>query len=143
MKIKSKHEFKCCDPEQVWEKLMDIKFLNSIIPGLNGLKKIGRNKYKGKLPVKKKIFKGKKVKLDVKIKVELKEINKPKSFRLIAAGMGKKSRADFQLKQSKNTTTLNYQVDTPSKVGVKINKALPKLLRKIEAQCCEENGHAH
>jgi len=142
MHIEGSYEFES-ERELVWDVLMDIDVLGSIIPGLKGLKKTGKTKYKGKLPVKKKILMGKKVKLNVKIKVELKDINKPKSFRLIVAGMGKKSKADFRLRQSENTTTVNYQVDTPSKVGKKIKKALPKLFRKIEAQCCEEDPNAH
>lgn len=135
MRIRSKHRIKC-DREQVWDKLMDFNFLGGTIPGLKGLKKIGRNKYEGWIP-----FRGKplgiKVKADVKATFELKKINKPRSFRLIATGTGLKSKGDFRLKRNENATIVSYQVDAPSPLGKKVKKALPKLFKAIEAKCCE------
>lgn len=136
MKIKSKHEFNGCDAEQVWEKLLDIELLGSIIPDSKGLKKVGRNKYESWIPMTVKLKPTKvKVKTKVKITFELKKINKPKSFRLIANGKGLKADGTFRLREEKNVTTVNYQVDTPNLFGKKVKKALPKLFNKIEAQC--------
>ncbi len=50
IKITSAHKFSC-HPELVWDKLMDIDLLGSIIADGKGLKKVSPKKYKGKLPV--------------------------------------------------------------------------------------------
>ncbi|MDE2635248.1 MAG: SRPBCC domain-containing protein, partial [Chloroflexota bacterium] len=81
MKIKSKHEFKCCDRDQVWDKLTDIELLGSIIIDGKGLKKVGKNRYKGALPLKMPAIEGK---LAATFKLE--KMRKPKSFRLHVKG---------------------------------------------------------
>ncbi len=159
MKIKSKHEFKCCDPEQVWEKLMDIDLLGSIIADGKGLKKIGRNRYKGKLPLKMPAIKGK---LATTFKLE--DIDKPKNFRLYVRGKNGairvSSKGKFELSKEPDTTVryegrlkLGFKLPAGVKAGMpspvnkeakkSLEKALASLFRKIDRQCCEENGHAH
>ena len=138
MKIKGKHAFKCGDPEQVWKLLMDFKFLSNIIPKLKDVKQVDDHKFKSKLPVK--MFGFTK---DVKITFTLKQVKKPKSFRLIAKGSGIKGTGNFLLDQKKSGTTVRYRVDVTKWLGKKIKKALPKLFDKIDKECCKEIGDAH
>ena len=131
MKIKSKHQFECCDREQVWEKLMNIEFLSTIIPDSEDLKKIGKNKYEVKMPLKMKVkvkpFGSMEKKIKVKTTIELKRLNKPKSFRLIATGKGLESNGEFRLKRKNRATIVHCGVDAPSLIGKKVKKALPTL----------------
>ena len=162
MKIKSKHEFKCCDPEQVWEKLMDIDLLGSIISDRRGLQQVSRNKYEGKLPVEAGPLNGK-----LATSFTLKGKNKPKQFLLNVKGKLHDFRVSvdggFSLKQAADMTTARYQgslklemvvhfpvhtrvrMPEPVEYNVKksLEKTLKKLFRKIEAQCNEENSNAH
>ncbi|MCY3796764.1 MAG: SRPBCC domain-containing protein [Chloroflexi bacterium] len=160
MKIKSKHEFNCCDPDQVWEKLTDIDLLSSIISDRKGLNKVGKNKYRGKLPVKRNPINGK---LDTTF--TLKDIKEPKRFSLNVRGKKDKirvsNRGTFSLGKYEGTTTVNYKgslkiyfkgplgahIDVSAVAGKKakrsLEKALASLFRKIDRQCCKENNDAH
>lgn len=159
MKIKSKHKFKCCDPEQVWEKLMDIDLLGSIIADGKGLKKVGRNRYKGKLPLRMPAIKGK---LATTFKLE--DIDKLEGFRLNVRGnngaIRVSSKGKFELSKEPGTTVryegrLDLSLKLPAGVRASmpgpvnkeakksLEKALASLFRKIDRQCCQENGHAH
>ena len=159
MKIRIKHEFKCCDPEQVWKKLMDIDLLGSIISDGKGLKKVGRNRYKGKLPLKMPAIEG-----NLATTFRLKEIDKPKSFRLYVRGKNGairvSSKGKFRLSKEPETTVRyegrlklgfklpgGVEADMPGPVNKKtkqsLEKALASLFRKIDRQCCEENHNAH
>lgn len=159
MKIKSNHEFKCCDSAQVWEKLMDIDYLSSVISDRKGLKRTGKNKYRGKLPVKMGPIKGK---LDTTFK--LNDIDKPKDFRLNVRGKNGTIRVlctgKFKLSKEPDTTVryegrlnlfcklpFGVKADMPGPVNKKakksLEKALASLFRKIDRQCCEENHNAH
>ena len=160
MKIRSKHEFNCCDPEQVWEKLLDIDLLSSIISDRKGLRKVGNNRYRGKLPVKQAPINGK---LDTSF--TLRQIDEPKHFRLHVRGkidnIRVTNRGTFSLSEYKDKTTVNYKgslkiyfkgplnakIDVSAVAGKKakksLEKALASLLRKIDRQCCKENGNAH
>ncbi len=159
MKIKSKHKFKCCDPEQVWEKLMDIDLLGSIIADGKGLKKVGRNRYKGMLPLKMPAIKGK---LATTFKLE--DIDKPKKFRLNVRGKNGairvSSKGNFKLSKEPDTTVryegrlnLGFKLPAGVKAGMpgpvnkeakkSLEKALASLFRKIDRQCCAEVEHAH
>ncbi len=159
MKIKSKHEFKCCDPEQVWEKLMDIDLLGSIIADGKGLKEVGRNRYKGTLPLKMPAIEGK---LATTFKLE--DIDKPKCFLLTVRGKNGairvSSKGEFKLSKEPTTIVryegrlkLGFKLPAGVKAGLpgpvnkeakrSLQKALASLFRKIDRQCCKENGHAH
>ncbi|MCY4021786.1 MAG: SRPBCC domain-containing protein [Chloroflexi bacterium] len=159
MKINSKHKFKCCDPEQVWDKLMDIDYLSSVISDRKGPKRIGKKKYRGQLPVKMDPIEGK---LDTTFK--LNDIDKPKNFRLHVRGKNGairvSSKGKFKLSKEPDTTVryegrLNLGLKLPAglnagapgpvnkKAKKSLEKALASLFRKIDRQCCEENGHAH
>ena len=160
MKIRSKHEFKCCDPEQVWEKLLDIDLLSSIISDGKGLRKVGKNKYRGKLPVKQAPINGK---LDTSF--TLRKIDESKYFQLYVRGkidnIRVSNRGTFSLSEYKDKTTVNYKgrlkiyfkgllnakIDVSAIAGKKakksLEKALASLFRKIDRQCCEEDPNAH
>ncbi len=159
MKVKSKHTFKCCDPEQVWDKLMDVDRLGSIITEGKGLKKVGRNKYKGKLPLKMPVVKG-----DLATTFRLKGVDTPNEFRLNVRGKNGNirvsSRGTFKLSQEPDTVVTyegrlklyfklpaGIEAGMPGPVNTEAKKsleqALASLLRKIDRQCCEENHHAH
>ncbi len=159
MKIKGKHSFKCGDREQVWEKLTDIDYLAGLIADSKGLKQVGKNTYKGKLPLKAGPIKGK-----MATTFKLKSINKPKSFQLSVWGKQDKlkvsSKGKFTLSKKSGATAsyagslklsfkpapfITIPVPDDMNKGVKksLEKALASLFRKIEKQCCEENGNAH
>ena len=153
MRIRSRHTFRC-ERELVWQRLMDIDALGSIIPDSQGLKQIGNNHYQGYLPVKVAHFKGK-----VSTRFKLVEISEPRMFRLVLSGRGLGLDFDgavtFRLK-NKGTHTdvscsgnLNFHHFILGFVKVEIHTRLKmtlnKLFRKIDAQCRDdrENNHAH
>ncbi len=159
MKIKGKHEFKCGDREQVWDKLVDIECLRSVIPGLKGLKQTGNNTYKGKLPLKMPAIKGK---LATTIKLE--DLEKPKHFRLYVWGKNSaikvSSKGKFKLSNEpgaivkyEGNLNLSLSLAAGLKAGLphhvnkqakqSLEKGLASLFRKIDRQCCKENGDAH
>ena len=159
MKIRSKHKFNCCNPEQVWEKLTDIDYLGGIIADGKGLKKVGKNTYKGKLPLQ---MPGNKGKLATTFK--LKDLDKPKSFRLYVWGkngaLRVSSKGEFNLRKRSGTAAsymgnlkLFYKLPAGIKAGAlgpmnkeakkSLEKALASLFRKIDRQCCKEINHAH
>jgi len=158
--IKSRHEFKCCDPEQVWEKLMDIDLLGSIIADGRGLKKVDNNRYRGKLPVSLGPIQGK-----LQTTLKLKKLDKPKRFTLEVFGKWHDQRVSgkgtFTLSKSGGSTKVKYiggltlfmrgplgvTIDHPGPLQVMaqnlIKNAMNKLFRTIDRQCCEEDGNAH
>ena len=160
MRIKSKHKFNC-DREQVWDSLMDIDLLSSIISDRRGLKKTGKNEYKGKLPVELGPIEGK---LDTTFK--LSRIDKPNRFSLKVTGkygeIRVRGKGTFKLRLESDATAVNYRgsMTIYTKVPPPINqlgfpgplvkaaedtvsKALDKLFRKIEKQCRKEKNYAH
>ncbi|MCY3947544.1 MAG: SRPBCC domain-containing protein [Anaerolineaceae bacterium] len=134
MRIKGSYDLNC-ERERVWDSVTNIDVLSSIIPGSARLKKVRKNKYE--CMVSRKVKKQRvKVRLKVKTTFELKNINKPKTFRLIAYGVGFKAHCNFRLNQRENFTTVSYEGKVPGgSLGKKVKKALPKLFRKIETQC--------
>jgi carbon monoxide dehydrogenase subunit G len=132
--------------------LVDIDVLGRIISDSKGLQEIGESRYQGKLPVKLGPLKGK-----VKTNVELADINEPNSFRLIVKGICSGVRLNgegiFRLKERENVTTVRYTGNLRMGDGIpgfvkgeakgRLQKALHKLFKKIEDQCCEELEHAH
>ena len=69
--------------ELVWDVLMDIDVLGSIIPGSKGLEEIGENKYQSKLSVRVGPVNGK-----FESQFELVDVNAPESYRLLVEGKG-------------------------------------------------------
>jgi carbon monoxide dehydrogenase subunit G len=151
MHIEGSYEFDF-KRELVWDVLMDIDVLGSIIPGSQGLQEIGENNYQGKLPVKLGPIKGK-----FKTKFKLADINKPKSFQLIVKSKGPGVRFTgegvFRLNHKENVTAVRYARDVriggaiapvvKGTVKRSVKKALRKLFKKIEEQCCGGNDDAH
>ena len=159
MKIKVDHEFKCCQPEQVWDKLMDIDLLSGLISDRRGLREVSRNTYKGNLPVRMGPIDG-----NLATTFKLKDIDRPKGFRLNVRGKSGTiritSRGKFKLSKNPETIVLyqgrlNLGLQLPAgiKAGMpgpvnkeakkSLEKALASLFRKIDRQCCEENSNAH
>ena len=160
MTIKSKYEFKSCNPEQVWEKLMDVDLLGGIIADGKGLNKVGANKYEGKLPVSLGPIEGR-----LRTTLKLKKLDKPKRFTLKVYGKWRDQRVSgkgtFTLNKSGCSTKVKYEggltlfmwgplgvkIDHPGPLQVMgqnhVAKAMNKLFRKIDKQCCKEINHAH
>ena len=160
MTIKIQHEFISCNPEQVWEKLMDIDLLGGIIADGKGLNRVGANKYKGKLPVSLGPIQGK-----LRTTLKLKKLDKPKRFNLKVYGKWNDQRVSgegtFTLSKNGCSTKVKYRggltlfmwgplrvkIDHPGPLQVMaqnhVKTAMKELFRKIEKQCCKENGDAH
>ena len=153
MRIRSRHTFRC-ERELVWNRLMDIDALGSIISNLQGLKQIANNHYQGNLPVNVASFKG-----NVSTRFKLVEISEPRMFQLVLSGRGLgldfDGEVNFRLK-SKGTHTdvscsgnLNFHHFIPGfvkgEIHTRLKMTLKKLFRKIEAQCRDdkENNYAH
>ena len=151
MKIRSRHKFKC-DREHVWEKLMDVDLLGSIISDRRGIRKVGESRYRGNLPIEVGPYKGK-----VKTHFKLADINERKSFRLILKGKGLgldfDGKSVFRLKEGEGCTNVSYSGNlhfhnaipgfVQGEIHTRLKKSLKKLFRKIEVQCCAEVEHAH
>ena len=151
MRIKSKHKFNC-DREQVWDSLMDIDLLSSIISDRRGLKRIGKNHYQGNLPINAAPFKGK-----VSTRFKLVDINEPRKFRLILSGRGLgldfKGEGEFRLKQDGTQTRVSYSGHMNfvnaipgfvlGEIHSRLKMTLTKLFKKIEKQCRKEKNYAH
>ena len=138
---------------------MDIDLLGSLIADGKGLKKDGRNRYKGTLPLKMPAIKGK-----LATTFKLKDIDKPKNFRLHVRGRNGaitiSSKGKFRISKEPDTTVryegrLNIELNLPAGVRAgmpgpvnkdakkSLEKALASLFRKIDRQCCKEKSDAH
>ena len=149
MRIVSSYKLHC-ERKQIWEVLMDIDVLSNIISRSTSLRKTGENRYEGRLKVKLGPIDEK-----VTTTLELSNISKPNSFRLRLTSKLFKGDGEFRLKQRKkdNVSAIYYEGDINrrgmlkliprSKVKKHLNRKLTKLFKKIEAQCCKENGNAH
>ncbi len=146
MHIEGSYEFEF-ERELVWEVLMDIDVLGSIIPGSKGLEEIGENKYQSKLSVRVGPVNGK-----FESSFELADVNAPESYRLIVEGKGPAGHVtgegEIRLAQANGTTVMHYAGD--ARIGGKIaavgqrlldvaakqitKQALKKLSRQIEAR---------
>ena len=162
MKIKRKHEFKCCDPERVWEKLMDIDLLGDILADSNGFIKIGNDRYRGKLPVEAGPLSGK-----LSTTISLEDIKQLEKFELKVRGKLQDFRVSvdgrFSLSQAGETTTARFRgslkvemkvrFPVQARVGIPgpgielvkkfLEEALKKLFRRIEKECSKEASYAH
>ncbi len=146
MHIEGSYEFEF-ERELVWEVLMDIDVLGSIIPGSKGLEEIGENKYQSKLSVRVGPVNGK-----FESSFELADVMAPESYRLIVEGKGPAGHVtgagEIRLAQENGTTVMHYAGD--ARIGGKIaavgqrlldvaakqiaKQALKKLSKQIEAR---------
>ena len=146
MHIEGSYEFEF-QRELVWDVLMDIDVLGSIIPGSKGLQEIGENKYESKLAVKIGPVNGK-----FESQIELVDVMAPESYRLLVAGKGPaghvKGEGEIRLTQENGVTVMHYAGD--ARIGGKIaavgqrlldvaarqitKQALKKLSKQVEAR---------
>ena len=146
MHIEGSYEFEF-ERELVWEVLMDIDVLGSIIPGSKGLEEIGENKYQSKLSVRVGPVNGK-----FESSFELADVMAPESYRLIVEGKGPAGHVtgegEIRLAQENGVTVMHYAGD--ARIGGKIaavgqrlldvaakqiaKQALKKLSKQIEAR---------
>ena len=146
MHIEGNHEFKS-ERELVWDVLMDIEVLGSIIPGSKGLQEVGENTYESRLAVKVGPVNGK-----FEARFELVDVNAPESYRLLVEGKGPAGHVAgegvIRLAQDNGATVMHYAGD--ARIGGKIaavgqrllnvaakqitKQALRKLTRQIEAR---------
>ena len=146
MHIEGSYEFEF-ERELVWDVLMDIDVLGSIIPGSKGLQEIGENKYESKLAVKVGPVNGK-----FESQIELVDVTAPESYRLLVAGKGPAGHVtgegEIRLTQENGVTVMHYAGD--ARIGGKIaavgqrlldvaarqitKQALKKLSKQVEAR---------
>lgn len=146
MHIEGSYEFEF-ERELVWDVLMDIDVLGSIIPGSKGLQEVGENKYESKLAVRVGPVNGK-----FESSFELADVLAPESYRLIVEGKGPAGHVtgagEIRLAQAKGKTVMHYAGD--ARIGGKIaavgqrlldvaakqiaKQALRKLSKQIEAR---------
>ena len=109
----------------VWDVLMDIEALGSIIPGSKGLQEIAANTYQSKLAVKVGPVSGK-----FESTFELAEVKPPASYKLIVAGRGPAGHVSgegvIRLEQTAGKTVMHYAGD--AKIGGKIAAVGQRLL---------------
>lgn len=146
MHIEGSYEFES-ERELVWDVLMDIEVLGSIIPGSKGLQEIAANTYQSKLAVKVGPVSGK-----FESTFELAEVKPPASYKLIVAGRGPAGHVTgegvIRLEQTAGKTVMHYAGD--AKIGGKIaavgqrlldiaakqiaRQSLKKLARQVESR---------
>ncbi|MXW36589.1 MAG: carbon monoxide dehydrogenase subunit G [Chloroflexi bacterium] len=146
MHIEGSYDFDF-ERELVWDVLMDIDVLGSIIPGSKGLEEIGENKYQSKLAVRVGPVNGK-----FESKFELVDIDKPESYRILVEGKGPAGHVTgagtIRLAQDGSGTVMHYAGD--ARIGGRIaavgqrlldvaakqiaKQALRKLSKQIEAR---------
>ena len=146
MHIEGSYEFESAR-ELVWDALMDIEALGSIIPGSKGLQEIAANTYQSKLAVKVGPVSGK-----FESTFELAEVKPPASYKLIVAGRGPAGHVSgegvIRLEQTAGKTVMHYAGD--AKIGGKIaavgqrlldiaakqiaRQSLKKLARQVESR---------
>jgi len=122
--------------ELVWEVLMDIDVLGSIIPGSKGLEAIGENKYESKLSVRVGPVNGK-----FEAQFELADIDAPESYRLIVAGKGPAGHVTgegtIRLEQDNGKTVMHYAGD--ARIGGKIAAVGQRLLDVAAKQIAKQS----
>ncbi len=146
MHIEGSYEF-AFERELVWEVLMDIDVLGSIIPGSKGLQEVGENKYESKLAVRVGPVNGK-----FESSFELVDVQAPESYRLLVEGKGPAGHVSgegaIRLAGEQGATVMHYAGD--ARIGGKIaavgqrlldvaakqitKQALKKLSKQIEAR---------
>ena len=134
MHIEGSHDFKF-ERQLVWDVLMDIDVLGSIIPGSQGLNEIGENKYESKLAVKVGPVNGK-----FEAKFELVDVLEPESYRLLVEGKGPAGHVTgagtIRLEQSNGMTVMHYAGD--ARIGGKIAAVGQRLLDVAAKQIAKQ-----
>ena len=134
MHIEGSYEFDS-RRELVWDVLMDIDVLGSIIPGSQGLQAIGENKYQSKLAVKVGPVNGK-----FEANFELADVNAPESYRLIVSGKGPAGHVTgagvISLAAADGGTVMHYAGD--ARIGGKIAAVGQRLLDVAAKQIAKQ-----
>ena len=121
--------------ELVWDVLMDIDVLGSIIPGSQGLQEIGENKYQSKLAVKVGPVNGK-----FEANFELADVDAPESYRLIVEGKGPAGHVTgagvIRLAAANGGTVMHYAGD--ARIGGKIAAVGQRLLDVAAKQIAKQ-----
>ena len=134
MHIEGSYEFEF-QRELVWDVLMDIDVLGSIIPGSKGLEAIGENKYESKLAVRVGPVNGK-----FESQFELADVQAPESYRLIVAGKGPAGHVTgegvIRLEQDNGRTVMHYAGD--ARIGGKIAAVGQRLLDVAAKQIAKQ-----
>ena len=124
MHIEGSYDFDF-ERELVWDVLMDIDVLGSIIPGSKGLEEIGENKYQSKLAVKVGPVNGK-----FEANFELVDVVAPESYRLLVEGKGPAGHVTgegtISLEHENGKTIMRYAGD--ARIGGKIAAVGQRLL---------------
>ena len=135
MHIEGSYDFDF-ERELVWDVLMDIDVLASIIPGSKGLEEIGENKYQSKLSVRVGPVNGK-----FEAQFELADINAPESYRLLVAGKGPAGHVTgegtIRLEQGNGGTVMHYAGD--ARIGGKIAAVGQRLLNVAAKQIAKQS----
>jgi carbon monoxide dehydrogenase subunit G len=135
MHIEGSYDFEF-ERELVWDVLMDIDVLGSIIPGSKGLEEIGENKYQSKLAVRVGPVNGK-----FEANFELADINEPESYRLIVAGKGPAGHVTgeglIRLARENDVTVMHYAGD--ARIGGKIAAVGQRLLDVAAKQIAKQS----
>ena len=134
MHIEGSYEFDS-RRELVWDVLMDIDVLGSIIPGSQGLNEIADNKYQSKLAVKVGPVNGK-----FEANFELADVNAPESYRLIVEGKGPAGHVTgagtISLAAADGGTVMHYAGD--ARIGGKIAAVGQRLLDVAAKQIAKQ-----
>lgn len=116
MKIQGEHLF-AARRDLVWEALLDAAVLSATVPGSQGLEQTAENEFQGELKIKvgpvQGVFKG---------KVELSDLEPPRSYRMKIEGRGAagfmNGNGTVELSESEGGTLLAYDLD--AQVGGRI-----------------------
>ena len=135
MHIEGSYDFEF-ERELVWDVLMDIDVLGSIIPGSRGLEEIGENKYQSKLAVRVGPVNGK-----FEANFELADMIAPESYRLLVAGKGPAGHVTgegtIRLEQADGGTVMHYAGD--ARIGGKIAAVGQRLLDVAARQIAKQS----
>ncbi len=135
MHIEGSYDFEF-ERQLVWDVLMDIDVLGSIIPGSKGLEAIGENKYQSKLSVRVGPVNGK-----FEANFELADINEPESYRLLVEGKGPAGHVNgeglIRLEAVDGSTVMIYAGD--ARIGGKIAAVGQRLLDVAAKQIAKQS----
>lgn len=135
MHIEGSYDFEF-ERELVWDVLMDIDVLGSIIPGSKGLEEIGENKYQSKLSVRVGPVNGK-----FESQFELVDMNAPESYRLLVEGKGPAGHVTgegtIRLEQENGKTVMRYAGD--ARIGGRIAAVGQRLLDVAAKQIAKQS----
>ena len=135
MHIEGSYDF-AFERELVWDVLMDIDVLGSIIPGSKGLEAIGENKYQSKLSVRVGPVNGK-----FEANFELADINEPECYRLLVEGKGPAGHVTgegtIRLEPGNGGTVMHYAGD--ARIGGKIAAVGQRLLDVAAKQIAKQS----